>query len=181
MHLRKVWIFIGKFVLVAPPIWILWWSILPGYAWLVGQISGTAIQLFSSAPVEAMRIVTNEDLFLNAGTSIVFTSDGAEYPFDIASLVGNLPTLIVLLLATPGIKVPRLVRGIGIGTMVLALAHVGFVAGAFVLRNEIQSTPEIPTALGYVLLTLPFALWIVLTQAVGVGTDQADSPATNDS
>lgn len=181
MHLRRVWIFIGKFVLVAPSIWILWWSILPGYAWLVGQVSGAAIQLFSSASIEAMRVVTNEDLFLNAGTSIVFTSDGAEYPFDIASLVGNLPTFIVLLLATPDIKVVRLLSGMGIGTIVLALAHVGFVAGAFILRNQIQSAPEIPTALGYVLLTLPFALWIVLTQAVGVGANQADSASTSDS
>jgi len=181
MSQQSLWIFISRFALIAPPIWILWWWVLPQYAWLMGQASGILISTFTAESIEAMRIVTDRSLFLNADTSITFTSRGNEYPFHITSLVATIPTILILIAATPGIKISAALRPIATSIAILALIHVAFIMQVFVWRNQIESAPQIPTALGYVILTIPFALWIVLTQPPTVASSQEDQSPTSDS
>ena len=177
MNTKPIWIFLGKFILIAPIVWVIWWSILPGYAWFIGQVSGSALIYVGGQSIEAMRIVRGEDALLNADTSIVYIVNGAEYPFHVALLVANLPPLLILVAATPGMRLRRALRTMLIGAPIIILGQIGFIFAAFLLRNEIAASPEIPKALGYVLLTLPFALWILLVQLFPGNTPEA--PPTN--
>ncbi len=178
---KTVLVFALKFVVVAPFVWLIWWWILPQYAWVIGQLAGTLISVAGTNPIEAMRVETGEALVLNAKTMLVYTYQGRDLPFDIASLVSNLPPLIILVLATPAIKLRRAIRAILIGIPIIALGHVGFITSAFLLQDQISKAPEIPTGIGYVLLTLPFVLWIVLvhweTVSDYMGAPKEDPPA----
>ena len=91
------------------------------------------------------------------GLSIVKCKKGKTLTRD-----SNLPPLIILVLATPAVSGRRIVRAFAIGIPVLTLGHVAFITAAFLLRDQIRNQPEIPTGVGYVLLTLPFVLWILL-------------------
>ena len=159
---KTILIFAAKFLAVAPFVWLLWWWILPQYAWVIGQISGALITFPGGMTIEAMRVETSEALILNADTSLIYTYNGSERPIHIASLVSNLPPLIILVLATPAIKLSRAIRALAIGLPIIAAGHIAFITLAFVLQSQIQNAPEIPPAIGYVLLTLPFILWIIL-------------------
>lgn len=159
---KTILIFAAKFIAVAPVIWLLWWWILPQYAWLIGQIAGTLITFPGQMPIEAMRVESREALILNANTSLIYTYNATEHPIHIASLVSNLPPLLILILATPAIKLRPAIRALAIGTPIIAAGHILFITLAFILQSQIQNAPEIPTAIGYVFLTLPFILWIIL-------------------
>lgn len=154
-------VFALKFIVIAPIVWVLWWWMVPQYAWLIGQVSGMVISV-GGTKIEALRVASEDSFFLNAETTLIFVSEGREYPFDVASLVSNLPPLIILVLATPAVSGRRIVRAFAIGIPVLTLGHVAFITAAFLLRDQIRNQPEIPTGVGYVLLTLPFVLWILL-------------------
>lgn len=159
---KTILIFALRFLLAAALIWPLWWWILPQYAWIIGQISGTLTTFSGDMKIDALRVETGESLMFNANTSLVFTHQGNEYPFQIASLVSNLPPFLILFLATPGIKLKKGLRALVIGIPVIAAGHIAFITLAFVFQNQIQKQPEIPTGIGYVFLTLPFTLWLTL-------------------
>jgi len=106
-RLRLIFIFTAKVVLIAPFVWLLWWWILPHYAWSIGQIGGTIIIYLGRMPIEAMRIESNEALILNANTILIFTYNQLEYPFDVTSLVSNIPPFLILVGATPSIRFRR--------------------------------------------------------------------------
>ena len=162
VSIKTVSVFALKFAFIAPIVWLVWWWLLPQYAWCIGQMSGGLILHIGQLPIEAMRIESSESQFLNAGTVLVYTSDSIDRPFDIASLVSNLPPLLILVWSTPNIKLRLGLKAMLIGIPVITLGHIAFVAAAFIFQNEIQNAPEIPTGIGYVLLALPFVLWILL-------------------
>ncbi len=67
-----------------------------------------------------------------------------------------------MVLATGGITWGRRLRALAIGLGILFVGHVGFLAYLFAFTRQVQQSPQIPTAVGLFLLTLPFMLWIVL-------------------
>jgi hypothetical protein len=162
IQLKPILIFAFKFLLFSPIIWIAWWFVLPQYAWIIGQISGTLISIIGRMPIEAVTIVSDEDSFLNSNTSLIFTYQQRQMPFDIASLVANLPPFLILILATPKIKLRPAIRALLIGTPIIAAAQIAFIFSAFTLMKQIEQAREIPEGIGYVLIALPFLLWVVL-------------------
>ena len=49
-----------------------------------------------------------------------------------------------------------------IGLGILSTGHVLFLVLMFMFSGQAQESPEIPTALGLFLMTMPFVLWIAL-------------------
>jgi hypothetical protein len=159
---KNILVFIGKFTVIAPLTLALWWTIIPQYAWFLGQLAGFTLTHLVGMPIDALKVVTEESAVLNTDTSIEFMYRDQRFPFHIASIVNNLPPFLVLVLASPGIGWRRMTRAIAIGLPVLIAGQVFFVVYAFRFAIQISENPQVPTAFGLFLMTLPFMLWIVL-------------------
>ncbi len=159
---KNILVFIGKFAVIAPLTLVLWWTIVPQYAWILGQAAGFILTHLVAMPIEALRVVTEESAVLNTDTSIEFTYRSQQFPFHIASIVNNLPPFLMLVLASPGIGWRRILKAMAIGLPVLMAGQVLFIVYAFRFAIQISENPEVPTAFGLFLMTLPFMLWIVL-------------------
>lgn len=178
---KPILVFAFKFLLFYPIIWIPWWQFLPHYAWLIAQIAGSLIANLGGISIEALAVDSADSTFLNSGTSIIYTSQGRQMPFDIASLVANLPPFLILIFATPKLKLRPAIRALLIGVPIIAAGHISFISAAFILNKQIAKTPEVPTGIGYVFVALPFLLWIMLIQWQNISqyitTAQPPSPA----
>jgi len=159
---KNVAVFIGKFIVIAPLTLVLWWTLIPQYAWLLGQITGFVLTHLMGMPIGAMKVITDEAAVLNTDTSIEFMYNDRLFPFHIASIVNNLPPFLILVLASPGIGWRHQLRAIAIGIPILSAGQIIFIVYAFRYASQINQSPELPTAIGLFLMTLPFMLWIVL-------------------
>lgn len=151
--------FVLRFSVIAPICLLVWWLILPGYAWVLGQISGAALIHLRGVPIEAMRIVTDPEGVLNVQTSLVYFTNSTPREIAIVYLASNLPSFVILVLATPRLHMRRRIRALAIGLTILAIGHVVFVVMAFTLQGSGEGAPQ---AFGTFLLTLPFLLWLAL-------------------
>ena len=172
---HSIMMFMLRFILVAPIVLSVWWYFSPKYAWLLGQMTGTCITHLGGMTIEAMRITTNEASVLNTDTTMVLGYEGKEYPIHISRLMNNISPFIALVLASPGVKFLKRLKVLGIGTALLIAGHVVFLVSAFVFARKIQAAPEIPTAFGLFLMTLPFMLWIVMVYWERLGEYIADA------
>lgn len=159
--LQIVW-FCFKFVAFSAVLLALWWTIQPYYARLVGQLAGMGLKYLGGIPIEALLVEVDEAGVLNTKTQLVYIYQGRRYPLAIAYLIANIPPYIALILATGGITWRRRLRALAIGIGILFAGHVGFLAYLFAFARQVQESPQVPTAVGLFLLTLPFMLWIVL-------------------
>lgn len=153
--------FLLKFCLIVPVLLVLWWIVQPYYVRAIGQIAGVVIRYFGNLTIEGMRVEVDESGVLNTRTSLVYLFEGRRYPIEVAFLIANLPAYLALVLATSGLAWRRRLRAMALGSGILAVGHVLFLSIMFIFARQVQAAPEIPTAFGMFVMTLPFPLWIV--------------------
>ncbi len=167
-------------ILSACLLYLWWWKVQPQYVGLIGRIAGWILHNFSSVPIVGMKVEVDPSGVLSTETSLVFLAEGRRYPIDVAYLVANIPPYIALVLATPGLAFKRIWRALLIGLAILATGHILFLVLMFMFSGQAQESPEIPTALGLFLLTMPFVLWIALAywDKVKLLFDEPEEPGT---
>lgn len=156
-------IFCLRFAVFAPIcLYVWWWLLLPPYAYVLGQISSVCINLFTDAPIIAMKVVPNENSVLNADTNLRYITAERQLRFEISYLVDSLPPFIILVLATPGLKFLRRLKVLAIGAGLYFAGQVLYITGFYLFSSSLAKSAEIGIALGQFWLTLPFIMWIVL-------------------
>lgn len=159
---HPVIVFCLKFVLAAPVCLALWWTILPSYVWTLGQACGQMLNTLTSISIEALNVVTDPSGVLNTKTDLVFVSNAREKTISIAPIANSMVPFIILMLATPGMKIKKMLVRMAFGVSILWIAQVTFLVGIFIFAESLEESPEIALGLGKFLLTLPFVLWIAL-------------------
>ena len=156
-----VWFF-AKFAVIVAVLLMGWWTIQPWYVGGIGKAAGVLIVYVGGESLDGSAVEVDESGVLNTRTSLVYLQSDRRYPINVSFLIANLPTYIALVLATTGLGWKRRARALAIGGGVLVAGHVIFLAVMFTFARQVQSAPEVPTAFGMFLMTLPFLLWIVL-------------------
>lgn len=156
-----VW-FLAKFSVIVAVLLVGWWTIQPQYVRAIGKISGVAIVYVGGVSIDGFVVEVDESGVLNTRTSLVYLQDDRRYPINVSFLIANLPAYIALVLATTGLGWKHRASALFIGSSILILGHIVFLAVMFTFAREVQSAPEVPTAFGMFIMTLPFLLWIVL-------------------
>ncbi len=154
--------FLAKFCVIAAVLLLGWWIVQPHYVALIGKLAGVAIVYVGGVSIDGSIVEVDESGVLNTRTSLVYLQADRRYPINASFLIANLPTYVALVLATGGLGWKRRVRALAVGGAILVLGHITFIAVMFTFAREVQSAPEIPTAFGMFIMTLPFLLWIVL-------------------
>jgi hypothetical protein len=139
-----------------------WWALQPWYVELAGQTAGLVIRYLANFPITAMKVTVDPSGVLTSKTLLAYTHDGHEVTIHVAFLVANLPAYAALVLATAALGWRRRLRALGLGSAILFVGHVAFLTVMFIFAREAKSAPELPTAFGLFVMTLPFPLWIVL-------------------
>lgn len=150
----------GLFSALLLPLW--WWLLQPIYVNVLGQVAGIFLRSVVQLPLEAVRVVVNEAGVLQSDTTLVYVRDSGEFPINVAYLVANVPPFVALVLATAGLGFARALKVLATGVGVLFVGQTIFIVIAFAYSERVERSPEIPTAFGLFLMTLPFLLWIVL-------------------
>jgi hypothetical protein len=154
-------LFLLKFSLFASALLGLWWVVQPLYVELAGQAAGLAIRYVAGLALTGMKVTVDASGVLNTKTSLVYLYEGRPIEIKVAFLIANLPAYFALILATGGLTWRRRLRALGLGAAILFAGHVAFLAIMFTFSREVRGAPEVPTAFGLFVMTLPFPLWIV--------------------
>jgi hypothetical protein len=149
-----------RFLLIVPLCLVLWWWFLPAYVWCLGHLVGLAVGPFLKGSITAITVARGG--LLNTGTVLNFDVNGVTKGIPVAALVSNVAPFVALVLATAKMRVRQRCATLGIGVAILAAGHAAYLALALVFAPQIRQTPDLPTALAQLFLTLPFLLWIVL-------------------
>jgi len=157
-----VLLFLLKFCVIAAVLLGVWWVVQPAYVSVVGNAAGLAIRYIAGINLEGVEVAVDKTGVLNTKTSLIYHYEGRPVAIKVAFLVSNLPAYLALILATGGIGWKRRVRAWAIGSAILIMGHMAFLAIMFTFSREVRAAPEIPTAFGMFVMTLPFLLWIVL-------------------
>ncbi len=155
-----VFFFLLKFCVIAAVLLGVWWIVQPGYVFIVGHAAALAIRYIGGIELDGVDVDVDDGV-LNTNTSLVYCYEGRPIPIKVAFLVSNLPAYLALILATGGLGWRRRLRALAFGSAILIVAHVVFLAVMFTFSREVRAAPEIPTAFGLFVMTLPFLLWIV--------------------
>ncbi len=157
IDLKNILFFCLKFMVFAPVCLVLWGYLIPTYAWLVGQASGTIAMTLLNVPVEGMRVEPMG--LINRETLLVFDVVGVRDPLklEIVLLVANMAPYVALVLSTGGMKILRRLAVLAIGVSILALTHIIFLSALFAMGKS-----QVLETLGQLFVTLPFLLWIML-------------------
>ncbi|MBI4560356.1 MAG: hypothetical protein HY706_22440 [Candidatus Hydrogenedentes bacterium] len=161
--LKELSLFLGRLVLLAPVCLVLWWLIMPYYAWVLGEISVVVLRYLLRLPVESVTVEPSG--FLNTETLLRFGWESRTREIAMCVLVTNIATFVALVLATPRgarLTLRRRLRTLALGTGILALGQEVYLILAFTFAGAVSQSPEFPTALAQVFITLPFPLWVVL-------------------
>lgn len=147
----------ARFLMFAPACLVFWLLLLPWYAGLVAHAAQLLLSAFFAAPLVDASVVSAG--FLNSATEIAFHNpEGRQLVMkNVGHLVANVAPFLALMLATPGISIPKRVATIGQGVVILFIAHML----TLMLRYGFGRS-SLTTAIGFVSITLPFLLWIVL-------------------
>lgn len=155
-------LFLLKFAVFAAALLGVWWWVLqPPYVWTAGQVAAVLIRYVMGVDLEGMRVEVDNRGVLNTMTSLVYLHGGDKAQINVAFLVANLPAYVALVLATAGITWMHRLRAIAYGSAILFVGHVVFLVIMFTFARKVQAAPEVPTAFGIFVMTLPFLLWIV--------------------
>ncbi len=149
-----------RFLVAAPVCLAVYWAILPGYAWCVGQASVAVLTTFAGFPLD--NVIVERAGALNTQSVLKYTGDGLSRSIPIGQLVTNTAPFIALVLATGGLGLVKRVWALIAGIVLLAACHTTFLVFAFSFSQTISRSSQIPMALGQLVITLPFLLWIVL-------------------
>jgi hypothetical protein len=167
--------FLFRFILIAPFVLSIWWYFSPKYAWVLGQMTGSCISILTETTIDSLIIETEPGSILNTDTTMVLGSGENKYPIHISRFMNNISPFIALVLASPSVAFRRRLKILASGTAILILGQIVFLVSAFVFARRIQDAPQIPTAFGLFLMTLPFMLWIVLLYWEKLGEYLADA------
>jgi len=154
--------FLLKFAVLAGILLAVWWIIQPYYVGAVGSVARIAISVVGGITIDGVKVEVDDTGVLNTKTLLVYKYEGRDVAIKVAFLVSNLPAYIALILATGGIGWARRLRALGIGCAILIVGHIAFLAIMFTFSREVRAAPEVPTAFGLFVMTLPFLLWVVL-------------------
>jgi hypothetical protein len=145
-----------RFIVLAPICLVLWLMVLPAYTWFVGHVAALFLRYIVQTPIDDV-IVTKAGL-LNTDTQLAYVI-GPRMPTmkDIGHLVTNIAPFIALVLATPALGVWRRLKILGIGIAIIFAFHA-----ATIILRFVAGRTTLPTAIGFIAITLPFLLWIVL-------------------
>ncbi len=169
--LRAALLFSGALI-VTMPLWlVLWGYLLPGYSRMLGVVTGTVLSGIVGVPLEGVHVDAH-GLF-NTRTALVFELAQRSPQLNVGALVFNVPPFLALMSLSPGLAWRRRIRATLIGLGIIMTGHVAYVVMAFRFASTIAASPEIPTVLGELFLTLPVLLWIVLGYAEAVSRRQA--------
>ena len=163
-------------LLLSPIVLVLWWTVSPQYAWVLGQICSPLINIFNDPNIRAL-FVRSEGIF-NTNTVLILRTMRIEQTLDIAYLINNVPALIILSIATGSITWGRRLKILAIGGGILFASHVLFIVGMYTFSESAHLSSEIAVSLGQFLVTLPFVIWIVLAYWDKLGA-LFDEPAEN--
>lgn len=164
-----------KFAVLAPACLALWLAILPGYVWLVGQFTAFFLKTLAGTPIEALTVGQGAQetavapssailkvlyfLIIKTGTTLSFYVDGRTMTMnDIGHLTCNIAPFVALVLSTGGLRLLRRLRVLGIGFAILFCSHVLTIF----LRYNSPERAGLSNAVGFISITLPFLLWLVL-------------------
>lgn len=160
LRIRSVALFFVKFLGLAPICLVLWWSLLPYYAHGLAITCTAILEHASLEPIHGVNVVAQGKV--NTETILAFTLDGRERSIAVGLLATNVAPYVALVLATAGIRLARRLCILALGTGILILGHGVYLLVAFLFAEAISESPDIPTAIAQLFLTLPFLLWIVL-------------------
>lgn len=161
LRLTDVARLVVRFLIAAPLCLVLWWLMLPAYAWFVGHLAVFPLVYLLGIPVEAVTVARHG--ILNTGTELAFVLEGVAYPFPAGvPVLSTIVSFTILVLATPGLALRRRLRAWGIGSAVLFAVQLAFLVTAFAFRHEIAQHRRISASITEVSFALPFLLWAVL-------------------
>jgi len=148
-----------KFAVLAPICLVVWLWLLPAYTWLLGQATGLVLRVVLRVPIET--VVVTRDGFLNTGTALAYALTNGHQPtmHDVGKLVTNVAPFIALVLSTSGLGLWRRVKVAVLGFVIIFLFHGLTIVLRFVSTG---SKLALPNTIGFIAVTLPFLLWIVL-------------------
>lgn len=152
--------FLLRFAVLAPICLVLWWLLLPYYAFVLGHITRIATMPFMEERVESLETVRQG--ILNTQTLLKFHTGSDPRNFPVGLLVTNVAPFLALTLATSNIAWRRRLRILAIGVSILMATHALFMIAMFIWHGTVTRHPEIPTAIGQFFVALPFLLWITL-------------------
>ena len=145
-----------RFIVLAPICLVLWLLVLPAYTWCVGHAAAMFLRYVVQTPIDGV-VVTPAGL-LNTDTELAYVIGPHRRTMkDVGHLVANIAPFIALVLATPALGVWRRLRILGIGIAIIFLFHA-----ATIILRFVAGRTTLPTAIGFIAITLPFLLWIVL-------------------
>ena len=145
-----------KFVFLAPICLVAWLLVLPWYTWVLAYASEFILKYAAHYPIAAVEVTGAG--FLNTGTTLTYTMNEHRLTMqDVGHLVTNVAPFVALVLATSGLGVWRRLKILAAGVGIIFVFH----AATIVLRYAGGRT-TLPTAIGFIAITLPFLLWIVL-------------------
>lgn len=146
----------ARFIILAPVCLVLWLLALPYYAWGLAYASEFFLKYVMHYQI--LNVTAVAAGFLNTDTKMTFELIEINRTMpEVGLLTTNLAPFVALVLATSGLTAFRRVKILAIGAPIILLSHVVTV----VLRFTAGRTP-LPTAIGFISITLPFLLWIVL-------------------
>lgn len=181
---RNIVAFCLRFILCAPLCLVLWLVVMPLYTWLLGHVTGLVLTYILRAPIQDTVVafaLSGDELAVNVAEGGVFglshyyqlvfniivlaTRVQLTYVVDghwltmsaIGHLVANLAPFTALVLATPALPARRRLKIIAIGAAIIFVSH-----GATIVFRFSAGKTALPTAIGFLSITLPFLLWIVL-------------------
>jgi exosortase/archaeosortase family protein len=166
--LRTPLMLLMKFCVFLPLIAIPWWYIMPTYLLAIGKVSAFVLGSVFGYPfagaemVSAAGAVGETSLLSLPELRFLKSSGGTTTVGGVWSLAITLAAYVALTLATPNIGFRRLIRILAAGIGILAVCHILFIVLLKVFESTIRTSPELPTTIAEVFLTLPFLLWIVL-------------------
>jgi len=156
---RLLW-FAVRVLLAIPLCLVAWWLVLPGYAWILGQIAAVFLRFPGGYTIDGVTVETSG--ILNTSTMLGFKLGERNPSLPIAQLVSNVATYAALIVATSGISLKRRAAIAAIGFAILSAGHVAYLVLAFAFSNAMAHNPVVPTAIAQAFITLPFVLWIAL-------------------
>jgi hypothetical protein len=162
-----------RFIVLAPICLVLWLLVMPAYAWFLGQVTMLILKYVFQYPIEYVTVANAALANMNMDTSLSYRMEGmARIMPDIGNLVANVAPYVALILATPKLHWLRRLRILGIGVVIIFAFHA-----ATILLRFVAGRTSLPTAIGFIAITLPFLLWIVLAywdKLLGyLGTDES--------
>ena len=167
---RSAAVLAGKFIVLAPICLVVWLLVLPVYAHILAYAAGSVFRYGLGYNIMGIRVVAAG--FLNTDTSVTYTILNRDVTMpELGHLVANVAPFVALVLATPRLGLRRRLRIIGIGAGLIFLSHLATVVVRLAGRTPLTTT------VGFVSITLPFLLWIVLAYWGQLMAFLSDEPA----